>query len=343
MRLLENLWGATVVGIKIFISHAAADETLASDLVDCLLASMMLRAEEVRCTSVQGHKLPLGSETATVLRDELDSSAVVVVLLTPNALSSGWVLFELGAAWGGKKNPIPLMVGNLGFDDLPGPLRGSSAVRLTDRNGLVQMIGEVAEKTGTQKQPGAKIDATADKLVGLAQKWEEEQSTGQHDESSAQLLDEIESLRTVNQQLQATIAKARAQAEVAQSGLAQLDDPVQIAVTYSHNGVFSANRPMTTTWGEVFTIISPALLENPNSRKVSDVLGKGLVDKTGRSVSHASVKDQDLETIQVQFLALKLIKVYNARTVSGGVALFWSLTEAGHALMLQLRTVKKKP
>jgi hypothetical protein len=43
--------------IKIFISHASVDEPLASALVNCIFSSMVLEDNEVRCTSVPGHKL----------------------------------------------------------------------------------------------------------------------------------------------------------------------------------------------------------------------------------------------------------------------------------------------
>ena len=81
--------------IKVFLSHSAADEPLASALVDCLFASMVLEDDELRCTSVAGHKLPLGSDFSNTLLDDIGDSSVVIGLVTRNALSSSWVLFEL--------------------------------------------------------------------------------------------------------------------------------------------------------------------------------------------------------------------------------------------------------
>ena len=48
------------MSIKIFISHAAADEKLATAHVDCIYSCMVPDDDEVRCTSVPGHKLPIG-------------------------------------------------------------------------------------------------------------------------------------------------------------------------------------------------------------------------------------------------------------------------------------------
>jgi hypothetical protein len=88
--------------IKIFVSHASIDEPLASALVDCIFSSMILDDNDLRCTSVSGHKLEVGSDFTNAIREDLDESSVVVGVITQNAIRSGWVLFELGAAWGAE-------------------------------------------------------------------------------------------------------------------------------------------------------------------------------------------------------------------------------------------------
>lgn len=151
--------------IKVFISHAAADEKLAKALVDFLFSCMHLDDEEVRCTSVPGHKLPVGSDVAKTLRDELEESSVVIGLLTPRSLHSSWVLFELGAAWGSHKNIKPLLSDDIDFSDLPGPLSGHHAVRLSDVNGLIQLMDEVRRIVGVRERSAAKVHAAAQKLT----------------------------------------------------------------------------------------------------------------------------------------------------------------------------------
>jgi hypothetical protein len=108
--------------IKVFISHSSEDEALASALVDCILGSVSIEDEEVRCTSVAGYRLPVGSDFTATLKDDIGVSAVVVSLLTQRAISSGWVLFELGAAWGSGKQLMPLLSGEVDIKALPGPL-----------------------------------------------------------------------------------------------------------------------------------------------------------------------------------------------------------------------------
>lgn len=151
--------------IKVFVSHDTADETLASALVDFLMAATNLEDSAIRCTSVPGHKLPVGAESATTLRDELGDSATVIGLLTRNSISSRWVLFELGATWGAKKNLKPLVSDDIDFKELPGPLSGHHAARLSSKSDLSQLIDEVALITGAQKRSGPKVDSAIDKLM----------------------------------------------------------------------------------------------------------------------------------------------------------------------------------
>lgn len=153
------------MSIKIFISHAAADEKLASALVDCIFSCMVLDDEEVRCTSVPGHKLPIGGDAATILRDELGKTSVVVGLLTRNAIVSSWVLFELGSTWGAQKKIQPLLADDIDYKDIPGPLSGSHAGRLADKNDLTQFFAELSEAVEAKPRSAAKIETAIGKLI----------------------------------------------------------------------------------------------------------------------------------------------------------------------------------
>lgn len=151
--------------IKIFVSHAAADEKLASALVDCIFSCMVLEDEEVRCTSVPGHKLPIGGDSSTILRDELSETGVVVGLLTQNSIVSSWVLFELGATWGARKNLQPLLADDVDYSDIPGPLAGCHAGKLAEKNDLTQFFEELRKVIGAKARSSAKIDSAINQLV----------------------------------------------------------------------------------------------------------------------------------------------------------------------------------
>lgn len=153
------------MSIKIFVSHSAIDEKLAGALVDCIFSCMILEDEEVRCTSVPGHKLGIGSDAAQILRDELDETGVVIGLLTGNAIKSSWVLFELGATWGAQKKIQPLIADDINYSDLPGPLTGKHAAKLSEKNDLIQFIAELSSTVKAKTRTPAKIDSAIDRLI----------------------------------------------------------------------------------------------------------------------------------------------------------------------------------
>ncbi|MDP1929272.1 MAG: toll/interleukin-1 receptor domain-containing protein [Thiobacillus sp.] len=151
--------------VKIFISHASVDEPLASALVDCIFSSMVLDDSDVRCTSVPGHKLEIGSEFVHAIRTELDESAVVVGVITENAIRSGWVLFELGAAWGAEKKLKPLVSDEVKVAALPGPLSGRHAARLSDESDVLQFLDELATFIAARPRASSKRSKAIDALL----------------------------------------------------------------------------------------------------------------------------------------------------------------------------------
>lgn len=151
--------------VKIFVSHTASDATLAGSLIDCLLSSMVLQDEDLRCTSVDGHKLPVGSDFTSTLLDDLDDSSVVIGLITQASLSSSWVLFELGATWGAKKNLKPLVASDVDLKSLPGPLSGRHVAVFKNKGDIAQFIEEIITTIGAKARTAAKISKAIDTLL----------------------------------------------------------------------------------------------------------------------------------------------------------------------------------
>jgi hypothetical protein len=152
---------------RIFISHSAADEALASALVDCILSAMIIDDADLRCTSVPGHKLPVGSDFAATLLEDIGDSSVVIGLITKNALSSSWVLFELGATWGAKKNLKPLVTDEVDLKALPGAVSGRHVARLSNKGDLNQFLEEVAETVGAKRRSAAKGLKPMEQLISV--------------------------------------------------------------------------------------------------------------------------------------------------------------------------------
>ena len=91
---------AHINNVAVFISHGSKDAELAEAVVELLRASLEIAATQIRCSSVDGYRLPVGVNTDRKLREEVNAATVVVGLITPSSLASYYVMFELGARWG---------------------------------------------------------------------------------------------------------------------------------------------------------------------------------------------------------------------------------------------------
>ncbi|MBA3322633.1 MAG: toll/interleukin-1 receptor domain-containing protein [Pyrinomonadaceae bacterium] len=84
---------------KIFLSYSAKDREQGS-----VLRQLLSQSSNVEIFT--SGSLSAGEGWEQRLRVELSACDIFVLLLTPHALASSWVLHELGAAWGLDKSII---------------------------------------------------------------------------------------------------------------------------------------------------------------------------------------------------------------------------------------------
>lgn len=145
---------ATHRGLSVFISHSSKDTDLALALIDLLKAGLALTADQIRCSSVDGYRLPVGVNTEGKLREEVNAAELVVGLITPSSLASYYVMFELGARWGANRSLAPLLAGVKG-SELSGPLSLLNALSANSDAQLHQLLGDMANHLGLPLQPAA--------------------------------------------------------------------------------------------------------------------------------------------------------------------------------------------
>ena len=130
--------------IRIFISHGSADVDLAEALIDLVEKALRIAPHEIRCTSVTGYSLNTGARIEDQLRTEIEQSEVLIALITEAALSSTYVLFELGARWG-LRRPLFLVLGKgLKGGALEEPLKALAAASCDKRGEIFTLIETLA-------------------------------------------------------------------------------------------------------------------------------------------------------------------------------------------------------
>ena len=132
--------------MDIFISHSSQDVELAKLLIDLLKTALNLSSSNIRCTSVNGYRLPAGASTNEVLKKEVHESKVLIGLISPSSINSAYVLFELGARWGASLPLIPLISNQLGSELLKGPLRGINALNCCEPAQVQQLISDLKKE-----------------------------------------------------------------------------------------------------------------------------------------------------------------------------------------------------
>jgi hypothetical protein len=132
--------------IKIFISHSSKDKELAEKVTELVKNALHLHPNDIRCTTVDGYRLPGGAKTNEQLKREVCGSETFVGLISSAATDSMYVLFELGARWGSDKYLLPLLATGVSPNILKGPLSDLNALSCSNASQLHQMVKDLAEK-----------------------------------------------------------------------------------------------------------------------------------------------------------------------------------------------------
>ncbi|HEX2211470.1 MAG TPA: toll/interleukin-1 receptor domain-containing protein [Longimicrobium sp.] len=116
--------------MALFVSHAHADQALATALVELIHGYFHVEASAIRCTSVDGYTLPPGVQVSEALRSEIENTEFLLALITPKGAASKYVLFELGAAWGLRGRAFPLLARGSKAGAVPGPFAERKSLNL---------------------------------------------------------------------------------------------------------------------------------------------------------------------------------------------------------------------
>jgi len=160
--------GMDEVLFQVFVSHSSIDRDLATSLVELIRAALNISARDVRCSSADGYRLPVGVHVDDALKTELLGAVAFVCLLTPASVRSSYVLFELGARWGANRRISPVLAKGLVVSQLAGPLTAINALSLSERPQVLQLLEDLATALGRPFEPLGAFDSMVDNVATLA-------------------------------------------------------------------------------------------------------------------------------------------------------------------------------
>jgi len=153
--------------IKLFISHSSKDEALVKELIQLVKNALGLSSTEIRCTSIDGYRLPGGANTNEQIRREVHDSKAFIGLISFAAMDSMYLLFELGARWGSDKHLLPLLAPGVSPDILEEPLSGLNALSCSNASKLHQLVNDLAEKLGITPEPPAAYQRYIEAILAI--------------------------------------------------------------------------------------------------------------------------------------------------------------------------------
>jgi hypothetical protein len=163
--------------------------------------------------------------------------------------------------------------------------------------------------------------------------------------ASEDLYKQVSELSKENTELRKRLSQIDSSSQLDIPNLAGLDDSFEIHGTYTSGAKGTPSKQkwsISLTWGEIFGMISPYLLENPSDNRLRMMLRSAAFEQSGHKGDNILINDQCYQTIKIQFTAMGLMQTEYLPTTKGDSALFWSLTEKGKSTMMQLRAIRKE-
>ena len=111
---------------QVFVSHATADKWIATTFCEKIAATGATSFRDDR--DING-----GDSIPESIRTQIQVSRELVILLTPDSIDRPWVLIEVGAAWGRRKDYriVPVLC-HVSFDAIPNMIEGKKAFHINE-------------------------------------------------------------------------------------------------------------------------------------------------------------------------------------------------------------------
>jgi hypothetical protein len=123
---------------QVFISHATADKWVAKAICE--------KIEAIGASTFRDDRdIDGGDDIPEKIRRQIKHSQEMIVLLTPESVNRQWVLLEVGAAWGWRKNfRIVAILDHVDIDPIPEMIKSKKAIKINEfDNYLVEISTRV--------------------------------------------------------------------------------------------------------------------------------------------------------------------------------------------------------
>lgn len=154
MRSRGKFRGATVERmVKVFVSHATADQELVEHLCDDILTmGCGLAGDDLFVSSLPEYGVPSGSDLLAYVRSRVTDATLVLAVITHTYPTRPVCVAELGAAWGAGSKLFPVLVPGVDRDRLDGVLKGV-ALRYLNEESVLDELRDAIDALGVALPP----------------------------------------------------------------------------------------------------------------------------------------------------------------------------------------------
>jgi hypothetical protein len=126
---------------QVFLSHATADKWIAKVICE--------KIEQAGASTFRDDRdINGGDDIPEEIRQNIKRSQEFVVLLTPESVGRQWVLLEVGAAWGWRKNfRIVAILHHVDIDPIPEMIKSKKAIKINDIDNYFTEISKRVSRT----------------------------------------------------------------------------------------------------------------------------------------------------------------------------------------------------
>jgi len=158
-------------------------------------------------------------------------------------------------------------------------------------------------------------------------------------------LTDLNKLHKENAELRVRIAELISVSQVPVDEIAFGDDEVIVEGTFVDSRSNGRRKwKLVTSWDQVWKSIGPNLIENKHDQSVRNILKRELFDISDngyRLGQDIKIDNKDFNQIKIQLSSLGMVELKEAPMQSGGIGLFWKITEKGlsylHSISVQRR------
>lgn len=160
--------------------------------------------------------------------------------------------------------------------------------------------------------------------------------------SNTSLLEELNEMRKLNTELSTEISSLRSSMTPVITDIADFHEHFIARGNY-----FYDNRRyqwiVDTSWETIFKVIGPEFFGPIHETAAKHIVTHALFAISNKRGTTISIDDVCFNTIKAQMVVYGLINIFTAKTVKGGMSVFWQLTPKGKATVLTVCAIRKSP